>query len=222
MSRLGPFDLIGRGMHVTRIVVAVCATLAVSSAGRAVAADLMDDTGLRGSLAPTGYIRWDGWQVGVLAGFANMETQNLNTTNGPVFGGFFGYNAQWDELVLGLDAGYRYASVLDASLTPNRFKLNDYATFRARAGYAIDKFLPYAMVGLAVGRFNYATLDPVTGLWTGKDNAFDSGLVAGVGVDWAVTPAVFVRAEWEYIAFARFNGTTSQVNSGLLGLGLRF
>ena len=33
----------------------------------------------------------------------------------------------------------------------------DYATLRARAGYALGQFLPYAVVGIAVGRFNYGT-----------------------------------------------------------------
>ena len=36
-------------------------------------------------------------------------------------------------------------------------KLVDYATLRARAGYAFGQFLPYALVGGAVGRFNYST-----------------------------------------------------------------
>ncbi|MGE5770904.1 MAG: hypothetical protein ACM3Z4_02485, partial [Hyphomicrobiales bacterium] len=70
-------------------------------------------------------------------GYSNMES-SLNTTNGPVFGGFFGCNMQW---------------------------------------------VPYAVVGIAVGRFNYANLDLVTRMFVGKDNAFDSGIVAGLGVD---------------------------------------
>jgi outer membrane immunogenic protein len=209
-------------MHVARMAVAVCVTLAASSADRALAADLLGDAGLRGSLAPTGFIRWDGWQFGVQGGFANMEAQGFHTTNGPVFGGFLGYNGQWDQLVLGVDVGYKYASVLDASVETARFKLNDYATVRVRAGYAMGQFLPYALVGAAVGRFNYANLNIGTGAFVGEDNAFDSGVVAGLGVDWAVTPAIFVRAEWEFIAFARLNSTISQINTGSLGIGLRF
>jgi outer membrane immunogenic protein len=222
MSRLKPFELIGQRMHVARMAVAVCATLAVPLADRALAADMLGDTGLRGSLAPIGYIRWDGWQFGVQAGFANMETQGFNTTNGPVFGGFLGYNGQWEQLVLGVDVGYKYASVLDASVETARFKLNDYATARVRAGYAMGQFLPYAFVGAAVGRFNYANLNIGTGTFVGKDNALDGGFVAGLGMDWAVTPAIFVRAEWEFVAFAGFDNTLAQVNSGSLGIGLRF
>jgi len=150
-----------------------------------------------------------------------MES-SLNTTNGPVFGGFFGYNMQWDQLVLGFDLGYKYPSVLDVSTDTAQFKLVDYATLRGRAGYAIGPFLPYAVVGIAVGRFNYANLDLGTGMFVGKDNAFDSGIIAGLGVDWALTPGVFVRAEWEYIAFSKLNGKTPQTNTGFLGVGVRF
>jgi opacity protein-like surface antigen len=151
-----------------------------------------------------------------------METSSLNATTGPVFGGFFGYNMQWDQLVLGFDLAYKRPSVLDTSTATAQLKLVDYGTLRARAGYAVGQFLPYAVVGLAVGRFNYGNFDPVTGTFPGKDNAFTAGVAAGLGVDWAVTPGVFVRAEWEYIAFATLNGRNSQTNTGYLGIGARF
>ncbi len=46
--------------------------------------------------------------------------------------------------------------------------------------------------------------------------------VAGLGVDWAVTPSIFLRAEWEYIAFATINGINATTNTGLVGAGVRF
>jgi outer membrane immunogenic protein len=89
---------------------------------------------------------------------------------------------------------------------------------RARAGYAIGTFLPYALLGGAIGRFNYS--NPSAG--TGKDNAFNAGFLTGLGVDWLITPGVFLRAAWEYIAFASVGSTMSQVNTGQLGIGVRF
>jgi len=89
---------------------------------------------------------------------------------------------------------------------------------RARAGYAIGSFLPHALLGVAVGRFNYG--DIVAG--TGKSNAFNAGFITGLGVDWAITPGVFVRAEWEYVASAAVGGTISQINTDQLGIGVRF
>jgi len=192
--------------------IAACSVLAAVSVDRALAADWP----LRGSLEPS-YVRWDGWQFGLLAGYSNMTIPS-NTTNGPVFGGFLGYNVQWDQLVVGFDLGYKYPSVLDSSTALSTFKLVDYATLRGRAGYAFGQFLPYAVLGIAAGRFNYADL--VSG--TGKDNAFNAGFVAGLGVDWAVTPSIFLRAEWEYIGFATINGITPHTNTGLVGGGVRF
>ena len=59
---------------------------------------------LRGTLAP-GFARWDGWQLGVEGGYSNMKLSSADFTNGPVFGGFVGYNFQGDQLVVGFDVG---------------------------------------------------------------------------------------------------------------------
>jgi hypothetical protein len=55
-----------------------------------------------------------------------------------------------------LEIGYKFASVLDFNDGVTQFKLVDYMPIRARAGYAIGTFLPYALLGGAIGRFNYS------------------------------------------------------------------
>jgi outer membrane immunogenic protein len=204
------------------------------------------------------------------AEFAPSEWTTLGpgSTNSAVYGAFLGYNMQWDNLVVGFDLGYKNPSRLDAGATDSisrrvvtsdniqhdvtidahtTLKLVDYATLRGRAGYAIGQFLPYAVVGAAVGRFNYSTTVSVSDFMTqlplipsppggiigfanltpssitnGKDNAIVGGVVAGVGADWAITPGVFLRAEWEFIAFSSVNGARNNLNTGNLGIGLRF
>lgn len=260
----------------------------VASPEQAAAADW---PALRGSLSPA-YARWDGWQVGVQAGLGNMNTEfgnstsplvafilrnttleneaapsnwttlPSNTTNGPVFGAFVGYNIQWSELVLGFDLAYKHPSNLNSSTSDSlarrfttsdnvqhdvtiaaqsSFKLLDYATLRARAGYAFGEFLPYAVIGAAAGRFTYLTSVTVTDAMTltvpappvfqgtfqqsasaGQDNVIVGGVAAGLGMDWAITPGVFLRAEWEFIAFAPVNGTRSNINTGSVGIGVHF
>jgi outer membrane immunogenic protein len=275
------------------IAAALCAVVVTASAGGAGAADWP----LRGSVDP-GFVRWDGWHAGLQAGYANMNTDPGNstssaiafilrnttleaedapsswttlapgTTNSAVYGGFVGYNMQWDKLVVGFDFGYKHPQRLDAGATDSIsrrvvtsdsiqhdvtidaqtvLKLVDYATLRGRAGYAIGQFLPYAVVGAAVGRFNYSTTVTVSDFMTqlplipsppggpigpalltpssvtsGKDNSFVGGVVAGLGADWAITPGLFLRAEWEFIAFASVNGARNNLNTGSVGLGLRF
>ncbi len=136
----------------------------------------------------------------------------------------------------------------DVTITAqSSLKLVDYATLRGRAGYAFGNFLPYAVIGAAAGRFTYFTSVAVSDFMTqlpllpsppggvigfalltpssmsvGKDNAIVGGVVAGLGMDWAITPSVFLRAEWEYIAFAQVNGSRPNLNTGNVGIGVRF
>lgn len=92
------------------------------------------------------------------------------------FEGFVGYNTQFENLVLGVEATYDQASAsLVAPNTPltrltpadsqgNSYLINmsgsgsltdfDFGTLRARAGWALGNFLPYGFAGLAVGHGN--------------------------------------------------------------------
>jgi opacity protein-like surface antigen len=116
-------------------------------------------------------------------------------------------------------------------------KLIDYATARVRAGYAFGQFLPYAFVGGAVGRFNYTNTSTVTdsqllgGVTSdfgpvtqadSKNNAVVGGFTAGLGMDVALLPNVFLRGEWEYVGFAPVNGIRSSINTGRVAIGMRF
>lgn len=101
-----------------------------------------------------------GWQV---------LGKSASTTSG--FGGFAGYNSQWTNLILGVEANYTNAKWsgsssdtlarhMDASGTTfnvavtgtSSIDLKDYASLRARAGYIMGNFLPYGFVGFVVGR----------------------------------------------------------------------
>jgi len=41
-------------------------------------------------------------------------------------------------------------------------------------------------------------------------------------MDVAVLPNVFVRGEWEYIAFALLGGIRPNINTGRVGVGMKF
>jgi outer membrane immunogenic protein len=97
-----------------------------------------------------------------------LGKQNSHTSG---YGAFAGYNWQWDDVVLGLEASYMHGSfggtatasqALVGQLSDGMFHavavtsssaitVSDMATFRARAGYAYGSFLPYAFGGLALG-----------------------------------------------------------------------
>jgi outer membrane immunogenic protein len=180
------------------------------------------------------------------------------TSDGRSFGAFIGYNIQMDQLVLGVDAAYNSVSSLQSSASDSMtrivttsdsvthtitissassMQLIDYATFRARAGYAFGQFLPYAFVGGAVGRYNATSSATVTdhqvqGATTinfgpvtqsdNRNNAVTGGFTTGLGLDVAILPNVYLRAEWEFVGFAQVNGIRSTMNTGRVGLGVKF
>ena len=95
---------------------------------------------------------------------------------GASYGAFAGYNAQFDETVLGLEFDYTRFDLSGAATdTIARFntgsdgyynavylkgesstKVADYGTIRARAGYALGSFLPFITGGFAIGRAEVA------------------------------------------------------------------
>jgi opacity protein-like surface antigen len=99
-----------------------------------------------------------------------------NSARAPGYGAFTGYNWQWDDVVVGVEASYmhgsfggkstafkalRSGSVLsdnffhDVSVTSSAaIAITDMATFRARAAYAYGCFLPYLFGGFALGNAN--------------------------------------------------------------------
>jgi outer membrane immunogenic protein len=88
------------------------------------------------------------------------------------FGGFGGYNSQWDDVVIGVEASYLHGG-FGGSSTASQYRwfsptfdsnyhgisssattaisISDMATMRARAGYAYGIFLPYLFGGVALG-----------------------------------------------------------------------
>jgi opacity protein-like surface antigen len=103
------------------------------------------------------------------------------------FGGFIGYNSQWDDVVIGVEGSYlhgRYfgqqsASVGRASgnaLSDGNFhdatvtskasqEITDLASLRVRAGYAAGSFLPYMFGGVALGNANIVRSVTVADRW---------------------------------------------------------
>lgn len=210
-------------------------------------------------------------QVAFLLRNSDLETQQSpsswttlpnDLTSGKSFGLFLGYNMQWDDLVLGADIAYNRVSKLEPTANDSisrvvtlndgtsdavtinaasSIKLIDYGTFRGRAGYAFGQFLPYAVLGGAVGRFNYTTSSTVTVVQTPptppggaastfgpvtqtdtQSNKFGYGFLYGLGMDVAITPNIFLRGEWQYIAFNKVGDIRSNLNTVQVGVGVRF
>jgi outer membrane immunogenic protein len=182
-----------------------------------------------------------------------------NDNTGRAYGGSIGYNWQLDSIVVGVDASYNYTAgittrdgpttlrrivtlsdggVNDVTITGRAsLTMHDYATLRARVGYPMGQFMPYAFAGAAVGRFDYSTWtrvrvvqDPsgtpsVYGPFIERErktNAITAGLTTGLGVDIAILPNMYLRAEYEFNAFMELAGILPITHTGKVGLGFRF
>jgi outer membrane immunogenic protein len=114
----------------------------------------------------------------------------------------------------------------------------DYATIRGRMGYAFSRFLPYMFAGVAVANADLARSTTVSGptnsppllplglvpqtVTQTQESKFLYGYTFGAGMDMAVMPNVFVRAEYEFIGFAQFMTSTATLHSARIGAAVQF
>lgn len=220
----------------------------------------------------------------ILANVSSWQLLQDSSTNSSGFGGFVGYNWQFDDMVVGVEGNYNrtrlsrwandsmtrsfinndvappdhtytYTVRLDGSGTVN---ITDLGTFRARAGWAFGSFLTYGFVGLAVGRADVTTSVNVSGelrddytipalcpdgtggvvacnlprtdyytLPPGKQSETQNGKwvyggAVGLGFDWALTQNLFMRGEWELVKLVNIEGIDVRLNTGRVGLGVKF
>jgi len=185
---------------------------------------------------------------------SEWQVLGKGSQTGRSFGGYIGYNWELDSVVVGIDGTYNYTDGITTrgrgSLGPGRIvttsdgntwtvdirgrsslTMHDYATLRARVGYPMGQFLPYAFLGGAVGRFDYRTrtIGSVTSGATiafdrtqAKESAVSPGLTTGLGIDIAILPNMYLRAEYEFNAFLELAGITPITHTGKVGLGFRF
>jgi outer membrane immunogenic protein len=124
---------------------------------------------------------------------SSLESENLLSqwpvlgladNQGATYGGFFGYNTQWDDVVIGLDVnlnrsnffanapadpiqravgagGNSYLVTVDGS---GSMRIDAFGSARMRGGYVLDNFLPYATFGFAFGQADVARSATVFGM----------------------------------------------------------
>ncbi len=133
--------------------------------------------------------------LNILRGTAILQDQQISQwpvfsssssdANSASFGGFIGYNYEWEDVITGLELNYNHFLSLSTSINglikrsftdstnlpsghnyfydpftvgvQSSIHITDIATFRVRAGWEAGSFLPYAFGGLAVGRADTST-----------------------------------------------------------------
>jgi opacity protein-like surface antigen len=163
-----------------------------------------------------------------------------------MFGGFFGYNAQYENVVLGFEANYMHGTFTNSAFGQNTraavsngtvitvstqsaasMQVTDFGTLRVRGGYEMGSFLPYLFAGFGLGRAdtsqNVAIVATGVAPWTlsaDTNKQFVHGFAAGAGVDWMLFGGMFLRAEYEYLQFTSTLDTN--IHSVRGGIGYKF
>ena len=237
----------------------VAGFIAVATQSTAFAADLPI---LRGALhepAPACcQTVWQGFYVGGQAGYGSSsmglyEFNPVPTSNAiwpflydvthrtSMFGAFVGYNAQYENVVLGFEGNYMHgtftgvatAERIDTTFNPVRtfrsdgsMSVKDLGTLRVRGGYTMSNFMPYLFAGFALGRADTARSITVTDgtasttISEDTKNQFVHGFAAGGGLDWMLFGGLFVRAEYEYLQLTSTANTS--IHSVRGGVGYKF
>ena len=141
---------------------------------------------------------------------------NLDSSGGEL-GGVIGYNFQWNNWVLGLEAAggglwlrdsddidFAVQGTTPTYLVRNGFHTNYLFTFAPRIGYAFCRWMPYVTGGLAVGNIFYEqeiinqTLVPHF-FEGGSVDDTRAGWMVGGGLEYALTEHWHLRAQYQYI-----------------------
>jgi outer membrane immunogenic protein len=188
---------------------------------------------------------------------SRWEVLGQDSTRSASFGAFLGYNIGWESLILGFELNYSKSdfstsaplfpigrvvgvgSNVDTVLLTGSASMHiiDYGTLRARAGYIVNNFMPFFMIGAAFGRADVARSATATVIETPAGGgapgtfvfseaeakrAYIYGWSLGGGLEVMVMPHVFLRAEYEYIAFVPVLDIKAQVQTARLALGYKF
>jgi outer membrane immunogenic protein len=161
-------------------------------------------------------------------------------TSGAELGGLIGYNYQWNEWVLGLEASGGYLWLRDSNETDifvipesnHRYSLRTslkthyLTTIGGRIGYAFCRWLPYVTGGLAVGDIDFDQIILQHGssgsvFFDEGGNISDTqtGWMVGAGLQYAITDHWSARAQYQYVDLgcSNFDSVGSVGNEGYLG-----
>jgi outer membrane immunogenic protein len=179
----------------------------LGAAAGAQAADMPDLPVLRGAFTDgpiAATVVWEGYYIGGQGSYGSI-TSKLRSGNGlpsafvpPAWqpsgqlngengggGAFAGYNSQWDDVVVGIEANYLHGGLRASSSSPGvtvvnnitavtssneTVQVSDFGSLRIRGAYVIGCFLPYLFGGAGFGsqtvEGSFSAVPPVVPAWT--------------------------------------------------------
>jgi outer membrane immunogenic protein len=226
-----------------RMLVAGSIALAALMGAPAIAADISVRAAPKEPPFPV--YNWTGFYIGIQggAGWSRVVQTDLRPFSSDeyapggngVIGGTVGFNAQFDRIVLGLEAdasaawikgetpGTDIPSGSCGGVVPRCFsRLQSFETFRARAGIAMDNVLPYLTGGLAVASLHAEEGDIDGNGAFGAGSKTVAGWTAGVGVEAMFNQRWSLKGEWLYMDFGNHVIFNDNVGGAIFPESLRY
>lgn len=148
---------------------------------------------------------WSGLYVGAAVGAQGVRifAPGEGTIQGTaVLGGVYaGYNAQFDNIVLGVEADIEYSGYNQSQACGNpawtcNAYVNGQGSVRGRLGFAVDTLLFYGTAGLAIANAGGSTTSPANVVF--PDSSVRVGYTVGAGLEVAFSDNWIGRAEYRY------------------------
>jgi outer membrane immunogenic protein len=219
---------------------AVSALLMAASVHAADAADMA----LKAPPAPPVAYNWTGFYLGIEGGVGWGTAEDTDATGfdsgrfaatGGLVGGTIGYNWQINKIVLGLEGDGSGAWIRGSTTGAPQFcggapsycesDLQALGTFRARAGVAIDRFLPYVTGGLAIGSLHGHEGDVLADGAVGDGTATVTGWTVGGGLEAAINPNWLAKIEYLHVDLgnaAIFNDVIPSIGGAVVAQNVRY
>jgi len=139
------------------------------------------------------------------------DSQNYGQAASYLTGGVqAGWQRQWNTWVFGIEAGYTATRFDTSEFAPDLLtsaadlsrsvKVSDIFTVTGRIGYAYEQWLAYAKGGWATADVSATYTQVSTANVLNTVSSRQNGWTAGVGIDYAIHPNLFLGVEYNYLS----------------------
>jgi outer membrane immunogenic protein len=200
-----------------KIVIASVAGVALSATA-AWSADLPAQMPYKAGPMLAAPFSWTGLYLGVHVGGARGEWTNSETTGilpsgsnnaSGVLGGLqVGYNYQFSNFVVGIEADYSLSDLRNTTALPIAFtdqanRITNMGTVTGRLGYAMDQWLIYAKGGFAWARERSEIIVPF--VFDAEATQDRTGWTVGAGLEYGMGANWSAKVEYDYLDFGTKN-----------------
>jgi outer membrane immunogenic protein len=166
------------------------------------------------AVAPPPAFSWTGCYLGVHVGggwqASSLTSQEVASGVGALGGAQAGCNLQWRQFVIGVEGEFWGSTLYDRDFRQSQFSTFDAfsrnrwdGAISVRSGVAFDRAFIYGKVGAVWGKFDYTEdfSNAGGGTFTQRGDAIFTGVLIGVGFEYALTDNWTTKFEYNYIDY---------------------